>query len=110
MKTIYVKDFSEFPGPRYRSLGPDSGEEFRESVLIPEIRAHGLDNIRFDLDGTYGYGSSFLEEAFGGLVRADEISENQTLTLVNHLVSDEDPSLIEEIRSYLADAVKEAKK
>ncbi len=103
MKTIFVKDFSEFPGPRFRSIGPDSGEEFRETVLIPAIQENGIENISVNLDGTCGYGSSFLEEAFGGLVRMKIIDRKQASELIANLVSDEDPSLIEEIKSYLLD-------
>lgn len=103
MKTIRVKEFTEFPGPRYRSLGPFSGEEFREDVLVPAIKAHGT-NIEIDLDDTFGYGSSFLEEAFGGLLRDNTISVEQAKELANHIISEEDPSLAEEVRSYLIDA------
>ena len=35
MKSIRVADFSTLPGPRYRSEGPHSGEEFREERLKP---------------------------------------------------------------------------
>lgn len=62
-----AKDFSRSPAGRYRTDGPFSGEEFRESILQPAIRKH--DEVEVDLRGALGYGSSFLEEAFGGLVR-----------------------------------------
>jgi len=35
--------------------------------LIPALKEY--EKVIVDLDGTSGYGSSFLEEAFGGLVR-----------------------------------------
>lgn len=61
--------FSEFPAGRYRADGPYSGQAFREDVLIPALKSsHGT--LHVSLDGTLGLGSSFLEEAFGGLVRA----------------------------------------
>ncbi|MBQ0832004.1 STAS-like domain-containing protein [Marinobacter sp.] len=105
MKTIRVKDFAEFPGPRYKKLGPCSGEEFRETVLKPAIIEAGAD-IQIDLDGAFGYGSSFLEEAFGGLVRLHIINADQARKLSAHIKSDEDPTLAEEVKSYLVDAVK----
>lgn len=101
LKTIFVKDFSEFPGPRSPSIGPNSGEEFREEILIPAIKQNGVQELSVNLDGTYGYGSSFLEEAFGGLVRKKVIDRDQASLLIANLVSDEDPSLIEEIKSYM---------
>lgn len=103
MKTIKVRDFTEFPGPRFKKLGPYSGQEFRETVLEPAIEEAGPD-IEIDLDGTFGYGSSFLEEAFGGLVRRHVITETQAMALSTHIKSEEDPSLAEEVKEYLLDA------
>lgn len=64
-------DFSRFPGGRYREDGEFSGEEFRDDVLVPQLReAKALgQRLAVQLDGATGYASSFLEEAFGGLVR-----------------------------------------
>ncbi|MBK5942742.1 STAS-like domain-containing protein [Halorhodospira halophila] len=66
------KDFSRFPAGRFRRHGPYTGEAFREDILAPAIREH--DKVTVDLDGTAGFGSSFLEEAFGGLTRMPEFS------------------------------------
>jgi hypothetical protein len=69
VKIIQVRnDFTEFPGGRYREDGTFSGEEFRDDLLIPALDS--FDQVLVQLDGTAGYPSSFLEEAFGGLVRA----------------------------------------
>jgi hypothetical protein len=65
--------FSPKPGPRYRRDDPEtSGEAFREDVLLPlfDEAVRRNEKILIDLDGGYGYGSSFLDEAFGGLARA----------------------------------------
>lgn len=105
MITVNVADFTEFPGPRFAVLGLFSGEEFREKVLLNTIREHGAAHISVNLDGTAGYGSSFLEEAFGGLVRAG-VSAEDALEICKNLVSEEDPSLIDEICSYIKDAIK----
>jgi hypothetical protein len=71
MKTIRVADYSRSPGGRFRSDGPYSGEWFREEVVKPALEdALGRDDqLEVELDGTSGYGSSFLEECFGGLIR-----------------------------------------
>lgn len=61
-------DFTRFPGGRYRKNGKGSGEEFRDRFLVP-LLSHGESAV-IDLEGTSGYPPSFLEEAFGGLVRA----------------------------------------
>ena len=95
-----ASDFSRYPGGRYKSDGPHSGERFREDVLLPRIRAGEPFVIR--LDGTLGYGSSFLEEGFGGLVRVHGISP----ALIRKLATFEsaDKSLIQEIWRYIDDA------
>lgn len=63
--------FSRYPGPRYRAHGDFSGEQFRDEILADALStaiAVG-DTVVVVLDDVAGYGSSFLEEAFGGLVR-----------------------------------------
>lgn len=68
MKTINVaRDFSKFPAGRYKATGKGSGEEFREKFLIPSLVEN--EHTIIELDGAAGYPPSFLEEAFGGLVR-----------------------------------------
>jgi hypothetical protein len=74
-------DFTDTPGGRYRKIGKFSGEQFREEVLIHLLKTN--DSITIDLDDTEGYPSSFLEESFGGLVRAgfsvDDLKAKLTL-------------------------------
>jgi len=67
-----AREFSRYPGPRYRQHGDFSGEQFREELLIPALRRAiaGNDLLTVVLDDVAGYGSSFLEEAFGGLLRS----------------------------------------
>ncbi|KQX35302.1 hypothetical protein ASD04_14770 [Devosia sp. Root436] len=68
---IIADDFSRFPGGRYRADGDNSGEEFREDYLVHAIDAARTAGrpVTVVLDGVAGYPASFLEEAFGGLVR-----------------------------------------
>ena len=60
--------FSRSPGGRYRAHGLKSGEEFRDDYLVPALNE--TDHVTVNLDGTDGYAGSFLEEAFGGLIRS----------------------------------------
>lgn len=71
MSTIRVRDFAPSPGGRYVSDGEFSGEWFRDEILTPALRkaSDEAEALVVILDGTSGYGSSFLEEAFGGLIR-----------------------------------------
>ncbi|RPE63078.1 uncharacterized protein DUF4325 [Pacificibacter maritimus] len=69
MNTIEIaKEFSPYPGGRYPEDGPANGTDFRNRHLVPVLKAHQKAQVL--LDGALGYPSSFLEEAFGGLVRA----------------------------------------
>ncbi len=78
-----AKDFSAYPGGRYRKDGPHSGEELRD-ILVTLLRdvSNSGDRLVIMLDGTMGYGASFLEEAFGGLVRECGYSKDQLQELM----------------------------
>lgn len=68
MKLIKIsKDYSDTPLGRYPTDGEFSGQRFREEFLVPALKSD--DRTTVDIDDTEGYGSSFLDEAFGGLVR-----------------------------------------
>jgi len=76
-------DFSRIPGGRYVRHGEFSGEAFRSEVLAPALRK--FDHVTVNLDGTVGYSGSFIEEAFGGLLRdegfsAEDIDRQLTIT------------------------------
>ena len=60
-----VKEFPEYkyPGPRYRHLGAQSGEEFREQHFVPWLKQHLNDNeIIFNIDGFVAYPPGFFRE------------------------------------------------
>ena len=103
MKIIISTDFSGTPGARYKHEGPFSGEEFREKLLDPaftECRKR-KEKLIIDLDGGYGYPTSFLEEAFGGLAR---MYGKRKVNDILEFVSEDEPSLIDEIRNYISAA------
>jgi hypothetical protein len=83
---VVGRDFAKYPGPRYARTGSSSGEEFRNRLLIPLLREAIKNGTRLTvyLDDVAGYGSSFLEESFGGLIRAG-LSKDEIL---GHLVID----------------------
>ena len=97
-KVIRVaEDFTRFPAGRYISDGRYSGQRFRQDFIVPALKS--ADSVRIELDGALAYGSSFLEEAFGGLLR-DEGFTSADLDNRNVPVSS-DSVLIAEIREYL---------
>jgi hypothetical protein len=78
-------EFSRFPGGRFRADGPHSGEEFRDDFLAPRLRA--CDHLSVVLDGVAGLPSSFLEEAFGGLVRKHGFTPEHLETALEFVAS-----------------------
>jgi hypothetical protein len=92
-----AKDFSRFPAGRFVDDGPYSGQAFRERLVEPLLRQGK--NVVIDLDGVLGYGSSFLEEAFGGLIRHGFRVDD----VLSHLkfLSRTDPTVEREIRGYI---------
>lgn len=104
MKTVRVADFTNYPGPRYEELGEGSGEEFRDKFLWPAFQQDK--DIVIDLDGVAGYGSSFLEEAFGGLIRTYKIPKTDLNFLMSHIKSTYDPTLKDEVIEYIEDELR----
>lgn len=93
-----ARQFSRSPAGRYREDGPYSGQTFREKFLAPALAGEG--KVVVEMDGTRGYGSSFLDEAFGGLRR---LGLYPTDVLVNRLIiRTRDPSLELEVKRYLS--------
>lgn len=64
-----VRDFNKRPYGRYLEDGDGSGQAFRSNCLAPALREHG--RVHVVLDGYNRYGRSFLDEAFGGLIREE---------------------------------------
>ncbi len=63
-----AKDFSSSPGPRFSWQGRNSGEEFRDNVLIPALKnLKKGEKLIIDLDDTDGYLFPFVDESFGKL-------------------------------------------
>lgn len=104
-----ARDFSRTPGPRYMKEGKWSGEQFRTEKFY-NIFSDAIENnkmVTVDLDGTLGYGTSFLEEIFGGLIREHHLDYDQIRKHLE-LISNEEPYLINDIFAYLKDAHEES--
>lgn len=66
-----ARDFTPYPAGRFRKHGRFTGQVFREDLLVPALR--DFDVVLVDFNGTEGVRSSFLDEAFGGLVRTENL-------------------------------------
>ena len=97
------KDFTRFPSGRLMKHGNTSGEALRVKFLQPPLSSG--QSVIVELDGTIGYNSSFLEEAFGGLVRELKVTTDYVLKLLT--LKSDDSALLEEIVQYMKDAEKQ---
>lgn len=109
MKTKIIKISEEYtnePAGRYYSDGKFSGERFRKEFLVDALNTY--EKVIVDFDGTEGTGSSFLEEAFGGLVHELGFASTKLHEQLE-LISNEDGSVINEVWSYIDNATPKVK-
>lgn len=102
-KIVIADDFSEFPGARYKTDGPNSGEEFYEEVLkqkFDPVWSSDDRKLTIDFDRTYGFASSFISEVFIRLVK--DYPDKKKLVDKLEIVATDDPyledSILEEIQ------------
>ena len=102
--TLYVRDFTFTPGPRLQEDGNYSGEEFRDKYLLPKFLDAVKKDIRLNvnLENTKGYATSFLEEAFGGLIRKGCKKKEVKKYLRIH--SSDRPWYVSEVDRYINEA------
>lgn len=100
IKINIARDFSDVLGGRYYTDGKYSGEEFYDTILETKFKdAKSLNTkLEVDLDGTFGYPSSFIDQSFGELGR--KYGSKEVLdTLV--FISKDQLLLEHKIRSYI---------
>ncbi|SRR5258706_241743 len=110
MESIEIKiarDYTSTPGPRYIKEGDFSGEFFRQKILYPSFQRAISEGkkIVVVLDETAGYGTSFLEESFGGLIREEKMNYKSIIDNLK-IISIEEDYLIEDVFHYIEDAEK----
>ncbi|MFJ4587754.1 STAS-like domain-containing protein [Pseudomonas moraviensis] len=98
-----VNDFNAAPYGRYPVDGPASGEEFRKTLLAPKLREHA--RVHVVLDGYNRYGRSFLDEAFGGLIREEGFTGEDLRRKLTY-----SHSLIKSMNNVIAERIEAAEK
>jgi hypothetical protein len=99
-----AQKFGPYAGPRYVRQGAHSGEALRRVLLKFLNETTGV--VTIVLDGTRGMGSSFLDEAFGGLVRREGKTKDDLKRRLR-FESRIDPSYIETIHDSIERATPE---
>lgn len=101
---LRVRDYTVNPGPGRRENGTKSGQEYLEKIVLPSYHDAKRDHkvLFIDMDGTAGYGPSFVRELFLGLIR-----ETGDKELRNHMevVLTEDPIMFKSIKEWVDKAV-----
>jgi len=74
MEIDVAKQFSPYPSGRVEEDGTFNGQKFRVEHLEPALDElvnsdDKSEILTVNIDGVRSFGSSFLEEAFGGLIR-----------------------------------------
>ena len=97
-------DFYRRPAGRFKSDGRYSGETFREDFLLPKLQQLAdNDKLIVDFTDVSMSGSSFLEEAFGGLVRKGYFTVEQ-LEEKLEIRAESRKVILEKIREYIESA------
>lgn len=101
--------FSRHPAGRVKTDGPDNGERFRNEYLVPTLinamSESSVQEVIVDIDGCRSFGSSFLEEAFGGLSRVPAFPFSDAINILK--IRSKKPHLQiykDSILEYLSDA------
>jgi hypothetical protein len=107
MNISIAKDFSDVPWGRSPDDSVFCGANFRDEKLVPALKTG--EKVVVSLDGVEGLGSSFLDEAFGGLVRIYKFTPEQLKTKLH--VETTEPRLalyVSLIWEYIAEAAQDA--
>lgn len=104
MITINVAtDFYKRPAGRFRKDGSYSGEVFRENFLKPKLNSLSEnEKLVIDFSEVSMSASSFLEEAFGGLVRDGLTS--QELEQKIEIIAHNKPAIPKKVWEYIRSA------
>ncbi|RUM95939.1 DUF4325 domain-containing protein [Pseudaminobacter arsenicus] len=112
MKIDVAKEFNSYPAGRFPEDGTHNGQRFRDEFLTPAIKdilsSGSNEKLTIDIDGVRSFGSSFLEEAFGGLIRKGIFQKEVVENIIRIHCSK--PHLYffrDAIISYIAEARKE---
>ncbi len=71
-KVFNVAEYTDTPIGRNSLDGPKNGADYRDNVVVPALVDY--QTIKLDFSETIGTTPSFLEEIFGGIIRARILS------------------------------------
>ena len=104
IRYVIAEEFSRRPGGRKKANGAYSGEEFREAVARALLQ--GYERVTFDLAGSAGYTTGFLDEAFGGLAKYFSLAELERRL---EIIAEDDPGAVDIAWQRIRDAASEGR-
>lgn len=105
-KVSVARDFHKYPGGRYPKHGKGNGEDFREEHILPFLKDGQKVVVVFD--HAAGFPASFLDEAFGGLVRAGIAFETLKELLTIEAEDRNDRVYVDEAWAYIEEEAERA--
>lgn len=93
---IALREWTRFPGGRFKSDGEHSGEEFRAQFLENHVKIG--DYFEIDFNGIFTAGWSFLDESLGHYV--SELGEEEFRKRFI-IIANDDPDIIEELDTVI---------
>lgn len=104
MKTIKVAtEFSIIPSGRQIGDGSATGKHFYEILVKAILGLDKNEKLIIDFDGVLTAGSSFLDEAFAGLIRNNILSKKDFNEIIE-ITATEHPEIKEKITKYVKSA------
>lgn len=108
MTISIANDYSAYVLGRYKGDSDFNGTDFRNKHFLPAIlKLFENDDLTLtiDLDGLFVCDPSFLEETFGGTIRALKEVGKDSAGLWNRrvLIKDSDDSELKQIQGYIKD-------
>lgn len=105
---IISENYSKTPGGREKAEGPFSGEDFRETILREKflLALEKKEKLFIDFDNTYGFAPSFIEEAFGGLIRELDFEKGELILSTLEMKSNDDLIILDWVKNDINKALK----
>lgn len=101
-KINVANDFSIIPSGRQISDGSATGQHFYKILVDSLSNLLEDEQLIIDFDGVLTAGSSFLDEAFAGLIR-NKIITKKDFNKIIVIVANEHPEIKEKISKYVKD-------
>ncbi|CAM3571324.1 STAS-like domain-containing protein [Halomonas sp. FME1] len=99
-------DYTDLPYGRDERDGDLNGKHFRETVLLPALKENK--KVIIEMSNALGYGSSFLDEAFAGLIKHGGFTKDELFERLEFKYNKE--SVKRNIYKYMQEAEEGKKK